>query len=164
MTLELAVEDAVRAAAPEISAIEVVTAQPAAEPSVIPADALLARVRSNGSTVHANSWHPVPELAELAPGEVAGFRISDTTVVVCRVGDLPLAYVDHCPVCDDTLAGAQLRETLLGCPAAARNSTSCTRAPVPTELTSIRCPCCSATGCHRSHWPNRREPAHDDSV
>ncbi|WP_434086321.1 NifU family protein [Mycobacterium lentiflavum] len=116
VTLELAVEDAVRAAAPEISAIEVVTAQPAAEPSVIPADALLARVRSNGSTVHANSWHPVPELAELAPGEVAGFRISDTTVVVCRVGDLPLAYVDHCPVCDDTLAGAQLRETLLGCP------------------------------------------------
>lgn len=118
VTLELAVEDAVRAAAPEISAIEVVTAQPAAESSVIPAESLLAHVRSNGSMAHSHgsSWHPVPELAELAPGEVAGLRISGATVVVCRVGDLPLAYLDHCPVCDDTLTGAQLRETLLGCP------------------------------------------------
>ncbi|SOX53123.1 hypothetical protein MAAFP003_1793 [Mycobacterium ahvazicum] len=118
VTLELAVQDAVRAAAPEISAIEVVTAQPAAEPSVIPAESLLAQVRSNGSPprAHGSRWHPVPELAELAPGEVAGFRISGATIVVCRVGDLPLAYVDHCPVCDDTLAGAHLRDTLLGCP------------------------------------------------
>ncbi|MCV7409000.1 hypothetical protein AWC05_06625 [Mycobacterium florentinum] len=118
VTLELAVEDAVRAAAPEISTIEVVAAQPASEPSVIPAESLLAHVHSNGSTVHANgsSWHPLPELAELEPGDVGGFLVSGTTVVVCRVGDLPLAYVDHCPVCDDSLAGAQLRETLLGCP------------------------------------------------
>ncbi|WAC89877.1 NifU family protein [Mycobacterium sp. Aquia_213] len=118
VTLELAVEDAVRAAAPEISEIEVVAAQPSSEPTVIPAESLLAHVHSNGSTVHSNgsSWHPLPELAELEPGDVAGFLVSGTTVVVCRVGDLPLAYVDHCPVCDDSLAGAQLRETLLGCP------------------------------------------------
>jgi nitrite reductase/ring-hydroxylating ferredoxin subunit len=58
----------------------------------------------------------VPELAELEPGDVAGFLVSGTTLLVCRVGDLPLAYRDHCPVCDDSLAGAQLRETLLGCP------------------------------------------------
>jgi Fe-S cluster biogenesis protein NfuA/nitrite reductase/ring-hydroxylating ferredoxin subunit len=118
VTLELAVEDAVRAAAPEISAIEVVAAQPASEPAVIPTESLMAHVHSNGSAAHSNGsgWHSVPELAELAPGEVAGFRISGTTVVVCRVGDLPLAYVDHCPVCDDSLAGARLRETLLGCP------------------------------------------------
>lgn len=111
VTLELAVEDAIRAAAPEVTSIEVVTAEPASEPTVIPAESLLAHVHSNGST-----WHPVPELAELAPGEVAGFRISGTTLLVCRVGDLPLAYRDHCPVCDDSLAGAQLRETLLSCP------------------------------------------------
>lgn len=111
VTLELAVEDAIRAAAPEVTSIEVVATEPASEPTVIPAESLLAHVHSNGST-----WHPVPELAELAPGEVAGFRISGTTLLVCRVGDLPLAYRDHCPVCDDSLAGAQLRETLLSCP------------------------------------------------
>jgi Fe-S cluster biogenesis protein NfuA/nitrite reductase/ring-hydroxylating ferredoxin subunit len=115
VTLELAVEDAVRAAAPEISSIEVVTAEPA--PSVIPAESLLAHVRSNGhSRSNSSTWYPVPELAELEPGEVAGFLVSGTSLLVCRVGDLPLAYRDHCPVCDDSLAGAQLRETRLGCP------------------------------------------------
>lgn len=115
VTLELAVEDAVRAAAPEISTIEVVAAEPAT--NVIPAESLLAPLRSDGHG-HANgsTWHPVPELAELEPGDVAGFLVSGTALLVCRVGDLPLAYRDRCPVCDDSLAGAQLRETLLGCP------------------------------------------------
>lgn len=117
VTLELAVQDAVRAAAPEISAIEVVAAEPAHESSLIPAESLMAPLRSNGHG-HSNgsTWHPVPELAELGPGDVAGFLVSGTALLVCRVGDLPLAYRDHCPVCDDSLAGAQLRETLLGCP------------------------------------------------
>ena len=64
----------------------------------------------------ADSWHPVPEWAELEPGEVAGFLIAGTTVLACRVGDETFAYRDHCPVCDDTLAGARLRGALLGCP------------------------------------------------
>jgi Fe-S cluster biogenesis protein NfuA/nitrite reductase/ring-hydroxylating ferredoxin subunit len=117
VTLELAVEDAVRAAAPEISSIEVVTAEPATGPDVIPAESLLAHVHSNGHS-HSNgsTWYPLPELAELEPGEVAGFRVSGVALLVCRVGDLPLAYRDHCPVCDDSLAGAQLDETMLGCP------------------------------------------------
>lgn len=113
VTLELAVEDAVRAAAPEISSIEVVTAPAGKAAAVIPAESLLAHMKSNG---HAADWHPVPEVGDLAPGEVAGFLVSGTRLLVCRVGDLPLAYRDHCPVCDDSLAGAQLRETLLGCP------------------------------------------------
>ncbi|OBF57557.1 hypothetical protein A5787_24850 [Mycobacterium sp. 852002-50816_SCH5313054-b] len=113
VTLELAVEDAVRAAAPEISSIEVVTAPVEQAAGVIPAESLMAHVKSNG---HAAGWHPVPEVGDLAPGEVAGFLVSGVPLLVCRVGDLPLAYRDHCPVCDDSLAGAQLRETLLGCP------------------------------------------------
>jgi Fe-S cluster biogenesis protein NfuA/nitrite reductase/ring-hydroxylating ferredoxin subunit len=108
VTLELAVEDAVRAAAPEVSSFEVVTAERA---NVIPAESLLSRVHSNGHT-----WHRLPEVAELAPGEVAGFMVADTTVLVCRVGDQPLAYRDHCPICEDSLAGARLRETQLRCP------------------------------------------------
>ncbi|OBH36210.1 hypothetical protein A5692_10580 [Mycobacterium sp. E342] len=111
VTLELAVEDAVRAAAPEISSIEVMSAESAPGPAVIPAESLLAHLHSTSST-----WYPVPELAELEPGEVAGFLVSDTPLLVCRIGDLPLAYRDHCPVCDDSLAGAQLREALLSCP------------------------------------------------
>jgi Fe-S cluster biogenesis protein NfuA/nitrite reductase/ring-hydroxylating ferredoxin subunit len=114
VTLELAVEDAIRAAAPEISSIEVVAAEPATTTaSVIPAESLLAHVHSNGHTV--TTWHPVPELAELAPGEVAGFVIAETTILACRVGDQMFAYRDHCPVCDNSLAGSQLRGPLLRC-------------------------------------------------
>ncbi len=117
VTLELAVEDAIRAAAPEITSVEAVTAPAqdarAEDATVIPAESLMAHVKSNG---RATGWHPVPEVADLEPGEVAGFLVSGAPLLVCRVGDLPLAYRDHCPVCDDSLAGAQLRETLLGCP------------------------------------------------
>ena len=110
VTLELAVEDAVRAAAPEVSSIEVVAAQPG--PAVIPTESLLAQVRSNAPT----AWYPVPELAVLRPGEVAGYRVDETTLLACRVDDRTFAYRDHCPVCDDTLAGASLRDSLLECP------------------------------------------------
>ena len=111
VTLELAVEDAIRAAAPEISSIEVVAAEPS---GLIPAESLLAQLHSNGHG--PTTWYPVPELAELAPGEVGGFVIADTTVLACRVGDQTFTYRDRCPTCDDTLAGAQLRDALLRCP------------------------------------------------
>jgi Fe-S cluster biogenesis protein NfuA/nitrite reductase/ring-hydroxylating ferredoxin subunit len=118
VTLELAVEDAIRAAAPEVSSIEVVAAESTATPvSAIPAESLLARVHSDGPANghRATTWHPVPELAELAPGEVAGFVIAATTILACRVDDQTFAYRDHCPVCDDSLAGSQLHGALLRC-------------------------------------------------
>jgi nitrite reductase/ring-hydroxylating ferredoxin subunit len=81
---------------------------------VIPAESLLAHMHSNGRAV--TTWHPVPELAELQPGEVAGFVIAETTILACRVDDQTFAYRDHCPVCDDSLAGAGLHGPLLRCP------------------------------------------------
>jgi Fe-S cluster biogenesis protein NfuA/nitrite reductase/ring-hydroxylating ferredoxin subunit len=111
VTLELAVEDAIRAAAPEISSIEVVTAEPA---GVIPAESLLARLHSDGDS--RATWHPVPEVAALAPGEVAGFGVGGSTMLACRVEDQTFAYRDRCPVCGDTLAGASIRGALLECP------------------------------------------------
>ncbi|CAM3061994.1 hypothetical protein BST27_27965 [Mycobacterium intermedium] len=112
VTLELAVEDAVRAAAPEVSAIEVVsTTQPS---GIIPTESLMAHLHSNGNG--ATTWHPVPELQSLRPGEVAGFQVAGSELLVCRAADRAFAYRDHCPVCDDSLAGAQLRDALLRCP------------------------------------------------
>ena len=78
VTLELAVEDAVRAAAPEISSIEVVAAEKDPSSGVIPAESLLTLhaqgARANGH--RSTAWQPVPELAELADGEVGGFRVA----------------------------------------------------------------------------------------
>ena len=114
VTLELAVEDAVRAAAPEISSIEVVAADQDPSSGMIPAESLLTRLHSNGH--RSTAWQPVPELAELADGEVGGFRVSDATALVCRVGDDVFAYRDRCSACTGTLAGAQLTGAVLRCP------------------------------------------------
>lgn len=114
VTLELAVQDAVRAAAPEISSIEVVTAADTTAPAnVIPAESLLAHVHSNGHRPAA--WHRAPELAELSPGEAAGFVIDGVALLACRVGDQTVAYRDHCPVCAGSMAGSQLHDRLLRC-------------------------------------------------
>ena len=123
VTLELAVEDAVRAAAPEISSIEVVAAETSPSTGVIPAQSLMTRLHGNGH--RSTAWQPVPELAQLADGEVGGFRVSGATALVCRVGgDVGgrdgggiYAYRDRCSACTGTLAGAQLSGAVLRCPA-----------------------------------------------
>ena len=72
------------------------------------------------------AWHPVPDLADLAPGEVGGFSVAGVVVLACRVGDQLYAYRDHCPACDGSLAGAALHRSVAG------------RDPV------LRCPRCHA--------------------
>ena len=116
VTLELAVEDAIRAAAPEVSSIEVVApeAEAAQGSAVIPAESLLAQVHSKGPSNGGSAWHQVPDLADLAPGEVGGFSVAGTTVLACRVGDQLYAYRDHCPACDGSLAGAALHRPAAG--------------------------------------------------
>lgn len=114
VTLELAVEDAVRAAAPEITSIEVVAAQPDSGSGLIPPESLLTRVHLNGHP--STAWQPATELADLAPGEVGGFLVAGTTALACRVGDEVLAYRDRCPNCTDSLAGARLNDAVLRCP------------------------------------------------
>ena len=96
VTLELAVEDAVRAAAPEISSIEVVAAESEATPAVIPADTLMSRVRTQPQ---GHVWHAAPD-------------VSGTTVLACRVGDQLFAYHDRCGSCGESLAGAVLHRRL----------------------------------------------------
>ncbi|APE38217.1 hypothetical protein BOX37_10625 [Nocardia mangyaensis] len=129
VTLELAVEDAVRAAAPEIESIEVAAAQAESTDSLISADSLFARVHADTHPVEAHgSWIVVPELAELGAGEVGGFVIGGQTVLACRVGDDLFVYRDHCPSCDHSLAGAALQR----------------RVGFPVGDAVLRCPTCLA--------------------
>jgi nitrite reductase/ring-hydroxylating ferredoxin subunit len=119
VTLELAVEDAIRAAAPEVSSIELVTPQTgtadAGKPAtVIPAESLLASLHSRAPSNGGSAWHQVPDLADLAPGEVGGFSVAGLVVLACRVGDQLYAYRDHCPACEGSLAGAALHRPAAG--------------------------------------------------
>jgi Fe-S cluster biogenesis protein NfuA/nitrite reductase/ring-hydroxylating ferredoxin subunit len=112
VTLQLAVEGAIEAAAPEVTSIEVEASPSGASgPTVIPVDALRARL-NDATTVVSGSWTPVPELAELAAGEVGGFDVDGTSIVACRLGPDLFAYLDHCPACGRDLAGARLERPL----------------------------------------------------
>lgn len=118
VTLELTVEDAIRTAAPEVGTIEVVAAEP--KTGVIPADSLLSRIHRTNHT--GSAWHPTPELADLKPTEVGGFRVAGSTVLACRLGDSWYVYRDRCGRCGDSLAGAALHrrvgstDPVLRCP------------------------------------------------
>ena len=107
-TLQLAVEGAIQAAAPEISAIEV---EPAARsaPGLISVESLRVRL-DPGET--AAAWLPIPELADLAPGEIGGFSKDGIAFVACRLSADLFAYRDHCPACGETLGGAVLERRL----------------------------------------------------
>ncbi|MEV6140544.1 NifU family protein [Nocardia sp. NPDC051990] len=126
VTLELAVEDAVRTAAPEIHAIEVVAAAAAQQPGVIPAEALFARVHTGDPP--AGSWISVPELADLAAGEVGGFTVGGVPMLACRVGTDLFVYRDRCAVCGRSMAGAALHR----------------RMGAPAGSAVLRCPGCQA--------------------
>jgi Fe-S cluster biogenesis protein NfuA/nitrite reductase/ring-hydroxylating ferredoxin subunit len=110
-TLELAVESAVEAAAPEVVSIEVVTAVPdtASTSPVIPVSALRARLATDTTPEpRAGRWVAVPEVGALAAGEVGGFAVGGVQLLVCRIGGDVFAFADWCPGCASSLAGARL--------------------------------------------------------
>lgn len=123
VTLTLAVEGAIEAAAPEVTAIECEEAPgedvPGAQAStLIPVDELLSRTRTQAqphapartapAPVGSAVWEPV-ETAGLASGEVRAVDIGGTGGVLCRVGSTSYAFLDGCPACSGGLAGASLQ-------------------------------------------------------
>ncbi|MGW3480515.1 NifU family protein [Rhodococcus indonesiensis] len=123
VTLELAVQEAVRAAAPEITELEVETADSTGQ-GLIPAAALFTRVHTDVR----GTWCAAPELDEIPEGEVGGFVVAGLPVLVCRVDGELLAYRDRCPVCTRAFAGATLHR----------------RAGAGTDAAVLRCPTCAA--------------------
>lgn len=128
VTLEFAVEDAVRAAAPEVSTIEVVAAQndSSTTSGLISAESLMSRIPPRAAASAA--WHPVAGLEDLTPGEVGGFLVAGVPFLACRVGDDLFAYHDRCGSCDESLAGAALHRPM--------------GAPIGAAV--LRCPRCHA--------------------
>ncbi|WP_430334324.1 NifU family protein [Rhodococcus sp. ACT016] len=138
VTLQLAVEGAVQAAAPETTAIEVETdpGEPAAAtPGVFSVDSLMSHVRDPEQ--HPGTWMAAPEFADLAPDEVGGFTLGGLTMLVCRLGDEVFAYRDRCPACGNSMAGTVMQR----------------RAGGAVGDAVVRCPTC------RAHYDVRRAGA-----
>jgi Fe-S cluster biogenesis protein NfuA/nitrite reductase/ring-hydroxylating ferredoxin subunit len=117
-SLRSAVEKALREAAPEVTALDVVEGEKPAGPSGrISVDALVIRENTPPAGTPVTSWHdmpggtwePVPEIAGLESGEVAGFLVRGYPVVACRLGQDIFACRDYCPRCTGSMTGATLQ-------------------------------------------------------
>lgn len=109
-TLELAVQGAVEAAAPEVTGIDVVAATKGSKrdvATVVPISALRSRLGPEAEPA-AGRWEAVPELAGLAAGEVGGFAVGGVDLLVCRIGADLFAFADRCDQCGSSMAGASL--------------------------------------------------------
>jgi Fe-S cluster biogenesis protein NfuA/nitrite reductase/ring-hydroxylating ferredoxin subunit len=116
VTLKLAVEGAIEAAAPEVTGIEVETPTrntPLTAGPVISVEALWSRL-GQAEIATRSSWEPMPALAGLADGEVAQLVAGTVAIVGCRVGSDLFAYVDRCGQCGSPLAGVTLGRVLGG--------------------------------------------------
>lgn len=127
-TLELAVQGAVEAAAPEITTIEVETAGDTGDAGpVVPVDALFSRLHDTAPAPGpaGASWSSVPELAGLESGGVLRLDVGGVPVLACRIGADLFAFRDRCGRCDRPMEGAVLArrlggasgDGLLNCPA-----------------------------------------------
>ena len=118
VTLNLAVEGAIEAAAPEISTIEVETHAGGPASPLISVDSLMSHVHDSRSLDEpvetTGSWQHVPELAGLQPGGVVQAVVEQLPTVGCRVGDDLYAFRSECPRCGSSLARATLARRLGG--------------------------------------------------
>lgn len=127
VTLTLAVETAIQAAAPETVGIEVAEATPPGTASVIPVSALRSRLDTGagqGTGWTAAGWTVIDGADALAAGQAGGFSVSGMPVVVVRVGVEFYAYRDRCPRCGGSVAhgavarrlGGSSADAVLRCP------------------------------------------------
>ena len=109
VTLELAVEDAIRAAAPEIVRIDV---EQSAAPAhgVIPVESLSSRLRATGQSGGV-SWEVAARLDELAVGTLHRTTVAGLDVLLCRLTSGVYAYRDACAGCGASFEGAGLQRS-----------------------------------------------------
>ena len=124
ITLTLAVEGAIREAAPEVTGIDV--EETPATTSVIPVTALRSRLDAAGPP--AGEWTEVAGLGDLGSGEARRVAVEDVALLAIRVGSDLYTYRDGCPACGGSLAGGPVARRLAG---AAGDAV-------------LRCPACAA--------------------
>ncbi len=114
VTLKLAVEGAIEAAAPEIVRIDVDTsATDAKQPGLISIDSLSARLRPTATGPDEGAtWVSLDDLESVVPGTAVGRRVGGLEVVLCRLGTALYAYRDACGSFGAAIASAPIERRL----------------------------------------------------
>ncbi|MCW2779865.1 MAG: hypothetical protein JWR35_314 [Marmoricola sp.] len=110
VTLKLAVEGAIEAAAPEVHTIEV--EEPPSDDGLISVASLRSRLEMDGSA--PGRWLPIPELADLADGAVRSVTAGGEALLACRSGADLFAFRNSCARCGSALDEATLGRRLGG--------------------------------------------------
>jgi Fe-S cluster biogenesis protein NfuA/nitrite reductase/ring-hydroxylating ferredoxin subunit len=133
MTLKLAIEEAIYAAAPDVVTIE---AEGVEEQAPISRSGFVQIGKANGSNGNGNgkgngrgdengggngnrgkpAWVDVNGLASLPQSSVQLMDVGGRSVLFCRLGETFYAYGNACPSCGEILQGAHLEVTNLVCP------------------------------------------------
>jgi Fe-S cluster biogenesis protein NfuA len=176
VTLELAVEDAIRAAAPEVSSIEVVApeAAPAEPTTVIPAESLKSMPEATPTAAKRRpgircpiwpTWLPAKSAASRLPASWCWLAGSATSCTPIATTARPATDPWPAPPCTDGWAPLS---QCCDVPAVGRISTSYTPGRVSTTAsrdTSIPSPCYCAMACCPSRYrPSRWARRHDHSL
>ena len=117
MTLKLAIENAIRKAAPEVE--EVVADTGAAASQGAPGELLqieLAAPVKAAAEPHDGSWIMAGGMPELANGGALVKPIAGQPVLFLKIEGRLYGYRPSCPACERSLAGAEVEGVELSCP------------------------------------------------
>jgi Fe-S cluster biogenesis protein NfuA/nitrite reductase/ring-hydroxylating ferredoxin subunit len=121
VTLKLAIEEAIRKAAPDLEGIEAegATAPPPPPAGFVP----VAAVRRQGRTPEAagSSWTMVGKLPQLADGGILAMETAGLPVVFFKLDGTFYAYHNACAKCGQSLERGVLIGTDLACPRCAHH-------------------------------------------
>lgn len=123
ITVQYAVEGAIRDAAPEIARVEVAATEAApAGLNLIDAESLLRKPAGAGAQPAdvTPDWTPLSLSAPLEADVVTGHSVDGAALVMIRRDGRLLAYRDDCAECGSSLVGGALDGDVLACPECAR--------------------------------------------
>jgi Fe-S cluster biogenesis protein NfuA/nitrite reductase/ring-hydroxylating ferredoxin subunit len=117
MTLKLAIEEAVRKAAPDLEGIEAegLAEPPPRPPAFVPTVTIARKEKTAAHPEH--TWTAVGGLPHLADGRLAAMDVAGRPVLFARLEGAFYAYRNTCPGCGQSLEGGTLHGAQLACPA-----------------------------------------------
>ena len=127
-TLELAIKTALEETAPDLLGIEVEGIEQDLLNPVVVTGTPLPMAEQNGTPsattpapTGTSGWHELNgEVDGLGEDQLTRIEVRGTPIVVARVEGSLLAYLDVCPSCEASIAGAELDEGMLTCPSCDR--------------------------------------------
>ncbi|MEP6508119.1 MAG: NifU family protein [Gemmatimonadales bacterium] len=115
LTLKMAIEDAIREAAPEVTTISVDDGEPAVMFDHVPNLVPMSPKKKVTPADIASSWEEVSEMERLAGPGVHIMSLAGHDVLFCSVSESLYAYADCCAACGHDLRTGMLDGRILKC-------------------------------------------------